>query len=86
MDKKETGTKTSAAPSNIFVVKEDCTKPTKEKCDQFHSVVAKMLFATKRARPDTGTAVSFLTTRIIELDQNDWSKLKHLINYVRGTK
>ena len=49
MDQKATGTKTSAAPSNQFVVKEDCTKLTKEKSEQFHSVVAKMLFATKRA-------------------------------------
>ena len=31
MDPKETGTKTSEAPSNLFVVKEDCTKLTKER-------------------------------------------------------
>ena len=31
MDLKATGTKTSAAPSDLFVVKEDCTKLTKEK-------------------------------------------------------
>ena len=68
MDLKTTGTKTSAAPSNLFVVKEDCTKLTKEKSEQFHSVVEKMLFATKRATPDTGTAVSFLTTRVREPD------------------
>ena len=28
MDQKKTGTKTSTAPSNIFVVNEDCTKLT----------------------------------------------------------
>ena len=86
MDQKATGTNTSAAPSNIFVVMEDCTKPTKEKSEQFHSVVAKILFSTKRARTDTGTAVSFLTTRVREPDKDDWSNLKHLIKYVRGTK
>ena len=86
MDPKATGTKTSAAPLNLFVVKEDCTKLTKEKSEQFHSVVAKMLFSTKRSRPDTGTAVSFLTTRVREPDEDHWSKLKHLIKYVRGTK
>ena len=75
MDQKATGTKTSAAPSNIFVVKEDCTKLTKEKSDQFHSVAAKMIFATKRVRPDTGTAVSFLTTRFREPAKDDWSKM-----------
>ena len=86
MDQKATGTKTSAEPSNIFVVKEDCNKLSKEKSEQFHSVVANMLFATKRARPDTGTAVSFMTTRVREPDEDGWSKLKHLIKYVRGTK
>ena len=40
----------------------------------------------KRARPDTGTSVSFLTTRVREPDEDDWSKPKHLIKYVRGTK
>ena len=64
MDLKETGTKTSAAPSDLFVVKEDCTKLTKEKSEQFHSVVANILFSTKRARQDTGTVVSFLKTRV----------------------
>ena len=68
------------------MVKEDYTKLTKEKSEQFHSVVAKMLFATKRARPDTGTLVSFLTKRVREPDEDGWSKLKHLINYIRGTK
>ena len=34
-DQKSTGTKTSAAPSNLFVVKEDCTKLTKEKSEHF---------------------------------------------------
>ena len=45
-----------------------------------------MLFATKRARPDTGTAISFLMTRTKEPDRDDWSKLAHLMKYVRGTR
>jgi hypothetical protein len=48
--------------------------------------VAKTLFATKRARPDTGTSVSFLTTRVREPDKEDWVKLGHLMKYLRGTK
>ena len=45
-----------------------------------------MLFATKRARPDTGTALSFLMTRTAAPDLDDWKKLAHLMKYVRGTK
>ena len=59
---EEHGTKTSAAPRNLFVVDDDCEKLDKKKAEQFHHLVAKTLFATKRAWPDTGTAVSFLST------------------------
>jgi hypothetical protein len=46
----------------------------------------KTLWATKRARPDTGTAISFLSTRVREPDEDDWSKLVHLMKYIRGTQ
>ena len=45
-----------------------------------------MLFSTKRARPDTITAISYLKTRVREPDVDDWSELKHLMNYIRVTK
>ena len=45
-----------------------------------------MLFATKRARPDTGTAVSYLTKRVRDTDQNNWLNMVHIFNYVRGNK
>jgi hypothetical protein len=47
--------------------------------------VAKTFYATKRARPDTCTSISFLTTRVREPDTDDWSKLAHLMKYLRGT-
>ena len=52
---------------------------------QFHNLVAKTLYATKRALPDTCTAVAFLTTRVREPDLDDWNKLSHMIRYIRGT-
>ena len=54
-----TGTKSSAAPENLFVVNEDCKKLRPEKSVQFHNLVAKTLYATKRARPDTCTSIAF---------------------------
>ena len=57
IDPKATGTKSSASPTNLFVVSDECTKPETKKSRQFHKVVAKILFATKRARPDTGTEI-----------------------------
>ena len=47
--------------------------------------MAQVLFTTKCARPDTGTAVSFLTTIVRVPDQDDWLKLAHLMMYIRGT-
>ena len=82
----EKGTKSCAAPPNLFAVNDKCIKLEKSKAEQFHSLVAKMLFATKRARPDTGTAISFLMTRTTEPDLDDWNKLAHLMKYVRGTE
>jgi hypothetical protein len=80
------GTKTSAAPSDLFKVDKDAKKLDPRAKDQFHSLVAKVLFATKRARPDTATSISFLTTRVREPDVEDWTKLVHLMKYLRGTR
>jgi hypothetical protein len=80
------GIKTSAAPADLFRVNPDCVKLTTAQKEKFHSLVAKTLFATKRARPDTGTSIAFLTTRVREPDEDDWTKLTHLMKYVRGTK
>ena len=56
--------KTSAAPENLFKVNKDCEKLPNSKTVQFHNMVSKSLYATKRARPDTCTAVAFLTKRV----------------------
>ena len=45
-----------------------------------------MLFSTKISRPDTGTAISYLTKRVREPDQSDWLNMVHIFKYVRGTK
>ena len=82
----ERGTKPSAAPSNLFTVRDDSRKLSPRKAEQFHSLVAKILFATKRARPDTGTSISYLTTRVREPNRYDWRKMVHLMKYIRGTK
>jgi hypothetical protein len=49
-------------------------------------VVAKTLYATKRARPDTCTSVAFLTTRVDKSTDKDWNKLKHLVGYLKQTR
>jgi hypothetical protein len=79
------GTKTSAAPGSLFKVDESCAKLGQNKDVDFHNLVAKTLYATKRARPDTCTAIALLTTRMQEPDKYYWTKLVHLMRYIRGT-
>ncbi len=83
---KGAGIKTNAAPENLFRVDEDCEKLSPNKAVEFHNLVAKTLYATKRARPDTCTAISFLTTRVSQPDKDDWKKLVHLMRCIRGTR
>ncbi len=52
----------------------------------FHTIVAKTLYVTKRARPDTCLAIAFLTTRVRAPDTDDWEKLCHLMEYLRGDR
>ena len=83
---KEKGTKSSAAPSNLFTVDEDTKDLAPNQAVEFHNLVAKTLYATKRARPDTCTAIAFLTTRVRAPNKDDWTKLVHLMKYLRGTR
>jgi hypothetical protein len=80
------GTKTSAAPDSLFGVDDSCVTLAQNKAVEFHKMVAKTLYATKWARPDTCTAIALLTTRVREPDKDDWTKLVHLMRYIRGTR
>jgi hypothetical protein len=60
--------KTSAAPDNLFVVNEDCKKLSDEAAAAFHTIMAKALYITKRARLDINLAIAFLTTRVRSLN------------------
>ena len=43
----------SPAPNNLFTVNEDCEKLPGAMAADFHTIAAKVLYVTKRARPDT---------------------------------
>jgi hypothetical protein len=82
-DPEGSGTKTSAASENLFRIDEDCEKLQPNKAVAFHNLVAKTLYATKRARPDTCTAIAFLMTRVRAPNKDDWTKLVHLMKYLK---
>ncbi len=59
------------APNNLFVVNEDSEKLLEAVSADFYTIVAKTLYVTKRARPDTCLAIAFLTTRVRAPDTNE---------------
>jgi len=88
MDEPDEQLKTVATPAtnNLFKIRnEDGMKLSKTCSGIFHATVAKFLFVAKRARPDILLAVSFLTTRVKEPDNDDWKKLIRVLGYLRGT-
>jgi hypothetical protein len=82
------GTKTSAAPDSIFRVDGNCENLKQDKAVEFHNLVAKTLYSTKRVSPspNTCTAIAFLTTRVRAPNKDDCNKLVHLRRYIRGTR
>ena len=80
------GTVTSPANENLFKINEESPMLSKKSKDAFHSMVAKLLYVAKRARPDILLAISFLTTRVLAPTEEDMTKLVRVMKYLQGTK
>jgi hypothetical protein len=66
---------------------DEASVPLSEQLRQsFHSTVARILYLSKRVRPDTLTVVSFLCTRVTKATKQDQSKLERLLGFLRNTK
>ena len=78
----------SPAGDHLFTVKseEEAEYLDKASAKAFHTTVAKCLYLGKRIRPDILTTVSFLCTRVLKPDQDDYAKLMRLLKYINKTK
>ena len=74
------------ATKNLFRVRDDCRKLGEEEKEFYHSTIAKILYLAKRVRPDLLVAISFLVRRVQCPDEDDWSKMVRLVQYIRKTK
>ena len=74
------------AANHLFEVNEKTVKLDEATSVMFHHNTAKLLFLSKRARPDIQVAVAFLTTRVKAPDEDDYKKLTRVMKYLRGTK
>ena len=75
----------SPAGNNLFVIG-DGVELDVDKNKMFHSLVAKALYISKRARPDVSVAVNFLTRRVLQPTTVDWKKLERVVGYLKRTK
>ena len=76
---------TTPAQRDLFEQKDKQNPLPETKKDLFHSVVAKLLYISLRGRPDIELAVAYLCTRVSCSTQQDWLKLKRVLQYLYGT-
>jgi hypothetical protein len=78
-------TVSTPASKDLFSVSAASPFLSKQEQEVFHSVVAKLLYVSIRARMDLLLATSFLATRVSKSTQQDLDKLKRLLEYILGS-
>ena len=80
------GEAATPAGDDLFKIDEDSPQVDKTRAQIFHTHAAMTLFICKRARPDLQTAVSFLCKRVKDCREDDYKKLKRMLQFIRATK
>jgi hypothetical protein len=70
----------------LFKVDESSKKLDDTRRETFHSYVMKAMFLCKRGRSDVQPAISFLASRVIEPNENDWAKLLRVLTFLKTTR
>ena len=83
-DLSQKTTKTPTA-NHLFDMSPEPEFLDRKRMDIFHQTVAKLLWASLRARPDILLAISFLTSRVKRPYMDGWEKLVRLLVYIQGT-
>ena len=78
-------TKVAPWTENLLKVQEEVTKLEEQRRSVFHTFVMKAMFLCKRARLDIDQAISFLSSRVREANENDWIKLLRVLGFLKGT-
>ena len=76
----------SPATEYLFHAREESPPLTEFRAKQFHSTVMSAMYIAKRVRPDILCPISFLSTRVQNPTEDDWSKLQRVLQYVKATK
>ena len=78
---------TAATPAqrDLFDIDDTKQRLNEKDGDLFHSIVAKLLYVSKRARSDIQLPIAFLCTRVAKSTTDDWKKLRRVLQYLKGT-
>ena len=79
------GEAATPAALHLLQVSDKAEKLDKEKAELFHHLTAKLLFVSRRARPDTWTPVAFLTRRAKAPDADNHKKLRRTMQHLRAS-
>jgi hypothetical protein len=60
-------------------------KLSKDKAEIFHRITMQLQWLSQRGRPDIRTAVSFLSRRVYQPDNDDYKKLARVMKYLQNT-
>jgi hypothetical protein len=66
-------------------VQQYASRLEEERRNIFHRFVMKCMFLCKRARPDIDQGVSFLSSRVKEANEVDWTTLLRVLGFLKGT-
>lgn len=80
------GQASTLVASHLFEVNNNQENLNKDEAEECHRLMAKLPHLSKRTRPDTQTAVSFLTTRVKEPDVDNQKKFGRCIKHLSNTK
>jgi hypothetical protein len=69
------GASVTPAANHLFAVNPDCPKLDEVDTTLYHHLTAKLLYLSKRTRPDLLLAISFHTKRVQCPDTDNWKNL-----------
>ena len=84
-DEDITRTASTPAKKNLFSIDWTSKRLDTKRDELFKHIVAKLLYVAKRSRLDIQLAVGFLCTRVSCGTEEDWEKLRRILQYLKGT-
>lgn len=76
---------TTPAAKHLYMCNDNEKLLDEKRSEIFHSIAAKILFITKRVRPDFEPTTAYFCTRVSKSNEDDWKKLKRALGYMKGT-